>query len=389
MIPSPLLSSMSPTPTDENTDFDVKLYNTSFDLHDSNSTLCPTNPGSPCIPSRPALLPRRHIHNFYTMSSPRSCSFPLCRQHQQEANGQHEHESSSSTVPVSSHEAKDVHAHVDAHADDAQTKSMNLPASLVADTFGSPPSKSTISTSATASASASNTASREASGLTNALPHAPYPHGYPAPHHYGYGNPMRTHAEYAQAQAHAHHMHMQYYAHDMYHRQHHGMGSPPPYHHYYPPPPQDNENVNSVSHNDPWGSDSRPVAAAAAAAAKAVSEKKWSAVGAAGAGGEEQKNANSHVDSQSRSEVELNCKDAQLIPSPPPKKRKYVMNSSWDEHDDHAHLCAASPGIFRSPDAKTRAKGFGFVSLNFATLCFCILLTLANFLIIYLNPCNL
>ena len=377
MIPSPLLSSMSPTPTDENTDFDVKLYNTSFDLHDSNSTLCPTNLGFPCTLSRPALVPRRHTHNFHTMSSPRSCSCPLC---QQEANGQHE--SSSSTVSVPSHEAKDAHVHADAHADDAQTKSMNLPASLLADTFGSPPSKSTISTSA--SASASNTANREASGLANALPHAPYPHGYPAPHHhYGYGNPMRTHADYAQAQAHAHHMHMQYYAHDMYHRQHHGMGSPPPYHHYYPPPPQDNENVNSVSHNDPWGSDSRPVAAAAAAAAKAVSENKRSA--GAAAGGEEQKNANSHVDSQSHSEVELNGKDAQLIPSPPPKKRKYVMNSSWDEHDDHAHLCAASPGIFRSPDAKTRAKGFGFVSSNFATLSFCISLKFANFLIIYLT----
>jgi len=365
MIQSPLPSSMQPSPTDENIDFNVKLHNTSFDWHDStsNSTLCPTNTnlGFLCNPSRPALAPR-HPHNFHSMSSLHSCSCYLCQQ-QQEPDGQQEHESSSNNnapvpLPSHSHEAKDVHAD-----DAAQTKPLNLSSSLLADTFGSPPSKSTTSNS---NSTSTGTANREASSLANALPHAPYPHGYPAPHHhYGYGgNPMRTHADYAQAQAHAHHMHMQYYAHDMYHRHHQGMGSPPPYHPYYPPPPQENanENSNTASHNnDLWGSDSRPVAAAAAAAAAAVSENKRSG---AGVGGEEQKNVNSHahahVDSQSHSEAEPNCKYTQLIPSPPPKKRKYVMNSSWDEHDDHAHLCAASPGIFRSPDAKARAKGFGF-----------------------------
>ena len=386
MIQSPLPSSMQPSPTDENIDFNVKLHNTSFDWHDStsNSTLCPTNTnlGFLCNPSRPALAPR-HPHNFHSMSSLHSCSCYLCQQ-QQEPDGQHEHESSSNNnapvpLPSHSHEAKDVNAD-----DAAQTKPLNLSSSLLADTFGSPPSKSTTSNS---NSTSTGTANREASSLANALPHAPYPHGYPAPHHhYGYGgNPMRTHADYAQAQAHAHHMHMQYYAHDMYHRHHQGMGSPPPYHPYYPPPPQENanENSNTASHNnDLWGSDSRPVAAAAAAAAAAVSENKRSG---AGVGGEEQKNVNSHahahVDSQSHSEAEPNCKYTQLIPSPPPKKRKYVMNSSWDEHDDHAHLCAASPGIFRSPDAKARAKGFGFVSSNFETLCFCILLKLVIFIL--------
>jgi len=154
------------------------------------------------------------------------------------------------------------------------------------------------------------------------------------------------------------------YVHDMHRPPIMPMGSPPPYHPYYTQPPQDNassQNSEQWKHNrvggnvsggsgSGGGTNKRPNAAGATAEIK--TEKKDLAKAASGG-------------KHNVKEETIASKDMQLIPSPPPKKRKII--GSWDEHDPQDHISAASPGIFRSPPMhsdKMKVKGLGFVSYS-------------------------